>query len=531
MHSASGSEVLAFRETASPLTGDFLLGHRNRTQCVEHRLSVPNFSKSLLGELSPNSRDKRSTDSEPNSLMHKRRTPQDNQLFHHQGIYDTAVEISRAQLRLPPFKSSTCETAVAGSFVCKVRQFSATARSVTGANTAPTLSPKSFSEDYFASKPNSTPKPLGLLSPNVVDSVEQKQRLGPSKSRVQIKVPPVKAPKSRGTENNSPYSAPATSFSASSSIPRTTLPFPSFFDVDDADLSPALVQVVDSAQSSLDPFSADPSSSFSDFLPSFDALDELARWDMATSQFSTDDPGPEQTDDDHSSSAQGSNHPPPFSTPFGDDDLLENELPFPSVRPRILLENMGVKKSKTVAADKARNLTGSSSGLGFTGSMSRFDAPFLRNEASSSRTTASFPRDPPAPSLSPNLPPPLPKPQSTNSPSPLNDDSLARTSTYLQNPPSPPASSTPISQTVKPTLSLGQDPSPLVASSSTSEPDAWDERMKPARHRQSKKRFTLLSTQTKRDSNGCHHVGLEDCQLFIVFPQTDHYEFWDMSDK
>jgi len=522
MESASGSEVLAFRETASPLTGDFLLGHRNRTQCVEHCLSVP---KSHLGELSSNSRDKRSTDSEPNSLMHKGRKLQDNQLYF-QGIYDAAVGISRAQVRLPPFKSSTCETAVAGSFVCKVRQFSATARSVTGANTT--------SKDSFASEPNLTPKPLGLLSPNVVDSGEQKQRfwnsIGPRKSRVQIKVPPVKALKSRGTENNSPYSAPATSFSASSSVPRTTLPCPSFFDVDDADLSPTVVQVVDSAQSRLDPFSADPSSYF---LPSFDALDELARWDMATfsSQFSTDDPGSEQTEDDHSSSsAQGSNRPP-FSTPFGDDDLLENELPFPSVRPRILLENMGVKKSKTVAADKARSLTGSSSGLGFTSSMSRFDAPFLRNEASSSKTTASFPRDPPAPSLSPNLPPPLPKPQSTNSPSPLNDDSLARTSTYLQSPSSPPASSTPISQTVKPTRSLGQDPSPLVASSSTSESDTGDERMKPARHKQLKKRSTLLSTQTKKDSNGCHHVGPEDCQLFIVFPQTDHYEFWDMSDK
>lgn len=530
MESASGSEVLAFRETASPLTGDFLLGHRNRTQCVEHCFSVP---KSHLGELSSHTRDKRSTDSEPNSLMHKGRKPQDKQLYH-QGIYDTAVEISRTQVRLPPFKSSTCETAVAGSFICKVRQFSATARSVTG---APTLSPKSSSEDSFASKPNSTFKPLGLLSPNVVDSGEQKQRfwnsIGPSKSRVQIKVPPVKALKSRGTENNSPYRAPASSFSASSSVPRTTLPCPSFFDVDDADLSPTVVQVVDSAQSRLDPFSADPSSSFSDFLPSFDALDELARWDMATfssSRFSTDDPGSEQTDDVHSSSsAQGSNHPPPFSTPFGDDDLLENELPFPSVRPRILLENMGVKKSKTVAADKARNLTGSSSGLGFTSSMSRFDAPFLRNEASSSKTTASFPRDPPAPSLSPNLPPPLPKPQSTNSPSPLNDDSLARTSTYLQSPPSPHASSTPISQIVKPTPSLGQDLSLLVASSSTL--DTGDERMKPARHKQLKKRSTLLSTQTKKDSNGCHHVGLEDCQLFIVFPQTDHYEFWDMSDK
>ena len=529
MQSASGSEVLAFRETASPLTGDFLLGHRNRTQCVEHCLPVPNFSKPHIITPSPTSRDKRSTDSEPNSLMYKGRTPQDNQLlqhFHHQGIYNTAVEISRAQLRLPPFKSSACETAVAGSFVCKVRQFSATARSVTGANTAPTLSSKSCSGDSFASKPNSTLKPLGLLSPNVVDSVEQKQRcFGPSKSRVQIKVPPVKAPKSRGTENNSPYGAPATSFSASSSVPRTTLPFPSFFDVDDADLSPTLV---DSAQSRLDPFSADPSS-FSDFLPSFDALDELARWDMATFssfQFSTDDPGLEQTDDDHSSSsAEGSNRPPPFSTPFGDDDLLENELPFPSVRPRILMENMGVKKSKTVAADKARNLT-----------MSRFDAPFLRNEASSSKTAASFPRDLPASSLSPNLPPPLPKPQSTNSPSPLNDDSLAQTSTYLQSPPSPPASSTrrqsPISQTVKPTFSLDQDSSPLLASSSsTPESDAGDERMKPTRHRQSKKRFTLLSTQTKKDSDGCHHVGPEDCQLFIVFPQTDHYEFWDMSDK
>lgn len=556
MQSASGSDVLTFRETTSPLTGDFLLGHRYRTQCVNgssHYLPVPKFSKPqtrTAQRMSPTTRAKRSTDSDP---VFNGTTLQNNKLlqhFHHQCTFDTAGEVSRAKFRLLPSKSTDCETAVGGFFSFNVHQFSETARSATSPNTAPTFPLKcshcshsniNFSKPRsLASKPISTFKPLGLRSLNVVISVQQKHAerslnsSGPSKSRFRIKVPPVKGSKSRGAENNRTYAVPATSISASSK-PRTTLPIPSPFDVDDAYLSPTLVEVVDPTHIRLDPFSRDPS--FPDFsLPSFDALDELALWDMSTfssSRFSTDDSGLEQTNDDHSAASkrESSNHPPPFSTPFGDDDLLENELPFPTVRPRILMENMGVKKSKAVAADKARNLTGSSP-------RSRDKASFLHNEASTSKMAASFPSGrtmsslPPRPS--PNLPYPLPKPQSSNSPSPLNDDSLARTSTYLQGPsqPAPSRRKSPISQTVEPTISVDQDSRPLLSCSpTTSESDTEDGRTKFAHSGQSEKPFTFLSSQMKEGSSGCHHVVPDDCQLFIVFPQTDHYEFWDMSDQ
>ncbi|KAF9528142.1 hypothetical protein CPB83DRAFT_894628 [Crepidotus variabilis] len=148
-------------------------------------------------------------------------------------------------------------------------------------------------------------------------------------------------------------------------------------------------------------FSTPSSSEF--VFPSFDALDDLNRWDMELMPLSSDCPGPEIERNDISrrphqncsdsasctrspfessscitdsqTTTLASDSTPPyspaslsvqrpslapvsspsptlFSTPF-DDEPIEYEIPFPSMR-RVLMEDTRIKKSKTLAADKAR---------------------------------------------------------------------------------------------------------------------------------------------------------------------------------
>lgn len=258
---------------------------------------------------------------------------------------------------------------------------------------------------------------------------------------------------------------------------------------------------------------------------------------------SPDNHGQDATNIDQFTNTGPNSFSNPFSTPFGDDDLLENEIPFPSTRPRVVLEPMGIKKSKTLAADKARNLTPSSNSR--RRHLNLYDLS-LPDRPASVLERSSTPRSPGRPP--PVLPNPLPPLQSVQSPSPLNDASLARTSSYLQR----------ISESLQPSsASVDQDKrkpaegdanisssppnksssnqdlnSQILPSAPLSSSDTKSGNSKLTLSGNSRRKLTPVFAPLGRKGPGDHQrLGPEDCELSVMFPQTAHYEVWDMSDQ
>ncbi|KIM38181.1 hypothetical protein M413DRAFT_447945 [Hebeloma cylindrosporum] len=71
------------------------------------------------------------------------------------------------------------------------------------------------------------------------------------------------------------------------------------------------------------------------------SLDDLSRWDMDSIPSIPSPPSSPRNGSSFGSTL--------FSTPIDDDDIFENEIPFPLSRQTKVLENMGVKKSKNKA--------------------------------------------------------------------------------------------------------------------------------------------------------------------------------------
>ena len=551
MQPANGSEFYPARDARTPLTRGFLLGHRHRTQANEQLLPGP----SLLNPHNPptsrgsssHSRRKRSTETALLTDQDGGRKPQqENKRIRtscYQPIHSLQSSTTRNELRTTtPPKTGDIDSI---TLRVKVRQFSATARSATGACTSSTsafvpacCSGKSFSS--HKSRSASVFKPL--YSTNVTSPFEENSggrssastSTLPSRSHSRIKFRAVKPGKSKGSETNNSVTASPFSPSPPSSPARS----PSSFDVGRANT----VTCTTSSRDRLDSFDHSPSSSFQ--FPSFDALDDLTRWGMDTMTYlstapNNDPSNVEQTTTTNSNSNSNSN---PFSTPFGDDDYLENEIPFPSTRPRVVLEPMGVKKTKTLAADKARNLTTSGAGLA-SHSRSRYLHPFMPYELPrpapvlKSPSTSQLPSRPP-----PVLPHPLPPLQSGETPSPLGDDSLARTSSYLQRlvaPSQPSASSAgtdgctlsrdvygPSSSFSPSDQNVNSQPLPSAPPFTSA---IGSEESRAALGESLQRKLTPLFTPP--NGKDFLHTRLEDFELSVMFPQTAHYEVWDMSDQ
>lgn len=545
MQPASGSEFYPSRDARTHLTRGFLLGHRHRTHANEQGFPLPNFPHTPLTSrnTSSNTRRKRSTDTVFLTGQDENgKSQQENQLV--------------SCCHLTPIETTSHREPLASTshFITlrvKVRQFSATARSASGACTASTsvFVPTCCSNNkaFSANKSRSTSvfKPLRFHSTNVASPSEDRSAGDsstsrvPSRNRPLIKLPSVGSGKAKGSETDNSATASPLPLPSSSSSP----PSPAIFDVGSANLAPETVSCTTTYRNQLDSvFDSFASSSL--LFPSFDALDDLTRWGMDSMSFLS-------TSQDHASNIDQITHSNPnsifsnpFSTPFGDDDLLENEIPFPSTRPRVVLEPMGVKKSKTLAADKARNPTAPGPGLA-SSTRSRYLKPFTPYNHSPPNRPAPISR-----SLSfsksnnrppPILPHPLPPLQSAGSPSPLNDDTLARTSSYLQKiaEPSQP-SSTSVSQdkgkavglsssTLNTSSSFNQDVNsqPPTSSDSESGGDSKTSLSQKLRGKLS----PIFPPLSRKALNDHEHLGAEDCELSIMFPQTAHYEVWDMSDQ
>ncbi|KAF8971931.1 hypothetical protein BDZ97DRAFT_1913807 [Flammula alnicola] len=195
---------------------------------------------------------------------------------------------------------------------------------------------------------------------------------------------------------------------------------------------------------------------------SINTLDELSRWDM-DSLPSIPSPPDSPEPNTISNPTRPSSLANPFSTPIDDDAPLADEIPFPLNRQtKIVLEDMGIKKSKNVA--RARGIGGSilSRHLPFPG----VEPPDGQNQAQSTL---------------PGLPHPLPLRQNTKTPPPFSNATPPQVFTQTEPTPAPKVSSGP----------------------SSSWKDAW----------------------------GCMHLGAADCELSIAFPETSHFEMWDMSDS
>jgi hypothetical protein len=185
-------------------------------------------------------------------------------------------------------------------------------------------------------------------------------------------------------------------------------------------------------------------------------LDDLSRWDMDSIP-SIPSPPTSPGDDSPFGSL--------FSTLTDDDELFENEIPFPLSRQSNVLENMGVKKSKNKARANIETT------LGRHVILPRDNPPpALRNQLQEQSTLPGLPHPLPLRTLSDN----------TETPS----HSLSTTAPPLAQP-----------QVI---------PSPQPKSG----PSA-----------------------SKKDTWGCMHLGVADCELSIVFPSTAHYEVWDMGDE
>ena len=138
----------------------------------------------------------------------------------------------------------------------------------------------------------------------------------------------------------------------------------------------------------------------------------------------------------------------PFSTPYDEDALLENEIPFPfNKHSGVIIENMGIKKAKNL--NKAKDS--------------------LLNRHITTAGSDLHPHS--TPTLSLTLP------------------SVSRNTTDLNQ-----LAGLPLSHPSMPKIPVGP---------SSSKKDAW----------------------------GCVHLGPADYELSIAFPQTSHFEVWDMDDE
>ena len=191
---------------------------------------------------------------------------------------------------------------------------------------------------------------------------------------------------------------------------------------------------------------------------SINTLDDLSPWDMdslPSIPSPPDSPG-------QRTPASLSIIRNPFSNHVEDDTLLENELPFPLSRhSKIVLEDMGIKKTKNVAKGRSNLASG---GI------------ILNRHAKIDSPTAS------------------PPPKGLPHPLPLSTLCQNRASHHpLPNPPSQGSAK------INP-----PPPEPRAPTGpSSSKKDAW----------------------------GCTHLGASDCELSIAFPQTSHFEVWDMGDE
>lgn len=555
MESASGSESHPVRQMRPSLTRGFLQRHRHRTQAVSPQCRPGKFPGHHVpvtsrGSSSSCPRHKRCT--ETIFLTGEDvggRPQQENRPLHLEPTNPSAAaDTSRLEPR--PFALASCNPSTFRSLP-RARQFSATARSVTAVSTAPAYpfaaasscarSEVDLGQSSVAPKPSFPFRPLRPRSTNGVTPVDQRSGGSPSTSSAprkprppRIKVPAVKSSKAKGSETSTSGSASPPTHLSFSSVPSR---FPAIFNVGHADLAPGIVTCTTEVSSTYrdrpDSFSEFSTTSPSDFLfPSFDALDDLTRWDIDMDTFQslpTSNKGKARdsqlASSNNDSHANKPDHSNPFSTPFGDDDLLQDEIPFPTTRHRVVIENMGVKKSKTLAVDKARNLTNSGLGFSFPTTSSRqYVHPFMSSDPSASP----LPPKPPPPTLHqrppPHLPHPLPLLQSADSPNPLDGDSIAQTSTYLHPPRTAHPSGDVVQRNPDVPSSPSRDPESFALSPApTATSEAGNERLRLKR--------TVFRSQMTPDPDGCHHLGPEDCELLIMFPRTAHYEVWDMDDQ
>ncbi|KDR85998.1 hypothetical protein GALMADRAFT_132613 [Galerina marginata CBS 339.88] len=206
---------------------------------------------------------------------------------------------------------------------------------------------------------------------------------------------------------------------------------------------------------------------------SIDVSDDLSRWDMDYIPTIPSLHSPPDSPGDNTHRPANSNQPPsnsnPFSTPIDDDALLENDIPFPLNRhSRVVLENMGVKKSKTLAQARSINAGGT---LNRQALFPRIETPPTSCDQTQRGSTL------------PGLPHPLP----------------LRTLCQNTDPVHPYGSSSPrvfIQPRRIPESKVSSGPSP-----------------------------------SRRDAWGCFHLAAADLELSIVFPQTSHFEIWDMGDN
>ncbi|KAH9486093.1 hypothetical protein JR316_0000157 [Psilocybe cubensis] len=209
---------------------------------------------------------------------------------------------------------------------------------------------------------------------------------------------------------------------------------------------------------------------------SIDVSDDLSCWDMDYLPPLPSSPGSAASSSGSTiDTTLPSNNAPPFSAPIEDDELLENEIPFPLNRhSKVVMENMGVKKAKTLARSR------SESGV---------------------RTI-----NRPSAMLKPNL--------SLGSDDPGAHNSLDRKLTGLPDP-------LPLR-----TLCQNREPQHPLGTPSATVP------MLPVKVIQSAKPTKVANpSASKQDAWGCMHLGAADCELSIVFPQTSHFEVWDMGDN
>jgi len=238
---------------------------------------------------------------------------------------------------------------------------------------------------------------------------------------------------------------------------------------------------------------------------SLNELDDLARWDMdSLPSIPTPPDTPEGTDNTNSSP----NYSNPFSSNLNDDSWLTNDIPLPSNRSRVVLENMGIKKSKTAAASKGRSVGVGASILNRHVSLPRLEPPAPAATTTTPPSTCSSTcRQPHNHQHSvPGLPPPLPL------------------RTLCQNAGAPHPLDTPAPLAISGRSPLLSKPLSMASSGNPSDSGYGSSTL-------SKETSTNGSSKTKRDAFGCVHLGADDCKLSLMFPQTSHYEVWDMADE
>ena len=145
----------------------------------------------------------------------------------------------------------------------------------------------------------------------------------------------------------------------------------------------------------------------------------------------------------------------PFSTPYDEDALFENEIPFPfNKHSGVFIENMGVKKAKNLNKGKGSLLNRHITTVG--------------------------------PDLYPHPGPTHTYPPSLRSLNGKLGDSSGKTTDL--------------------------DPQADIPHTTTP-------------------RIPVAPFSSSKDAWGCIHLGPADCELTIAFPQTSHFEVWDMDDE